>query len=207
MLFNDINWLSKKGSRCKRTDLELWLNLLCSSTSPETRYVVQDDAPEDHSGPLPWVTLTVKLWISEDVASRSLGLIYPTLFPSNRIWNTTLKAVVPLPININTLPEKDYPVGSQVMGLYPDTSCFYRAIIKGGGPGMEQALRGNPAKVSWSLSPYWIPSYSFWIRERVTNGWSSPHSLNDPLLILQNPAGQKRTRTFELELSTRLWRW
>lgn len=53
MLFNDINWLSKKGSRCKRTDLELWLNLLCSSTSPETRYVVQDDAPEDHSGPLP----------------------------------------------------------------------------------------------------------------------------------------------------------
>lgn len=41
------------------------------------------------------------------------------------------------------------------MGLYPDTSCFYRAIVKGGGPNMEQALKGNPAKVSLDqLSAY-----------------------------------------------------
>ncbi|PWN52756.1 hypothetical protein IE53DRAFT_253595 [Violaceomyces palustris] len=53
-------------------------------------------------------------------------------------WNTTLKAIVPLPESVATLPPQDYPVGAQVMGLYPDTSCFYRATVKGGGPGITK---------------------------------------------------------------------
>ncbi|EPQ32258.1 uncharacterized protein PFL1_00455 [Pseudozyma flocculosa PF-1] len=61
--------------------------------------------------------------------------------PLGPTWNTTLKAIVPLPESVSTLPPIDYPVGAQVMGLYPDTSCFYRATVQGGGPGI---LRPTP---------------------------------------------------------------
>lgn len=52
------------------------------------------------------------------------------------IYKTTLKAILPLPdpeapvgspAHLNVYPE--FPVGSTVMALYPDTSCFYRAEV------------------------------------------------------------------------------
>ncbi|KAN0066095.1 hypothetical protein ACQY0O_000188 [Thecaphora frezii] len=58
--------------------------------------------------------------------------------PLGPTWNTTLKAIVPLPESVQTLPPVDYPKGAQVMGLYPDTSCFYRATVHGGGPGITR---------------------------------------------------------------------
>lgn len=54
----------------------------------------------------------------------------------DRIYKTTLKAILPLPdpdapagspAHLNVYPE--FPVGSTVMALYPDTSCFYRAEV------------------------------------------------------------------------------
>ncbi len=53
-------------------------------------------------------------------------------------FNTTLKAIVPLPHSAATLPKRDYTVGSKVLALYPETSCFYTATIKGGGPGLHK---------------------------------------------------------------------
>ena len=54
----------------------------------------------------------------------------------SRSYNTTLRSLIPLPdpsappnsaMHPNSYEE--YPVGSIVMGLYPDTSCFYRAEV------------------------------------------------------------------------------
>lgn len=54
----------------------------------------------------------------------------------DRIYKTTLKAILPLPdpdaptgssAHLDVYPE--FPVGSTVMALYPDTSCFYRAEV------------------------------------------------------------------------------
>jgi SGF29 tudor-like domain len=54
----------------------------------------------------------------------------------SRSYNTTLRSLIPLPdpsappnsaIHPNSYEE--YAVGSIVMGLYPDTSCFYRAEV------------------------------------------------------------------------------
>ena len=54
----------------------------------------------------------------------------------DRIYKTTLKAILPLPdpdaptgspAHLSLYPE--FPVGSTVMALYPDTSCFYRAEV------------------------------------------------------------------------------
>ncbi|KAG2344541.1 hypothetical protein BDR05DRAFT_999285 [Suillus weaverae] len=51
-------------------------------------------------------------------------------------YNTTLRAIIPLP-DPNALSTsaahlnayQDFPTGSTVMALYPDTSCFYRAEV------------------------------------------------------------------------------
>lgn len=51
-------------------------------------------------------------------------------------YNTTLRAIIPLP-DPNTSPSnaahpnayQEFPAGSIVMALYPDTSCFYRAEV------------------------------------------------------------------------------
>ena len=54
----------------------------------------------------------------------------------NRIYKTTLKSILPLPdpdapagspAHLTVYPE--FSVGSTVMALYPDTSCFYRAEV------------------------------------------------------------------------------
>jgi len=58
------------------------------------------------------------------------------LTSDHRIYKTTLKTILPLPdpdapvgspAHLNVYPE--FPVGSTVMALYPDTSCFYRAEV------------------------------------------------------------------------------
>ena len=53
-----------------------------------------------------------------------------------RTYQATLKSIIPLP-DPETLPNNAshpnsypiFPVGSAVMALYPDTSCFYRAEV------------------------------------------------------------------------------
>ncbi|PWN33958.1 uncharacterized protein FA14DRAFT_191065 [Meira miltonrushii] len=81
-----------------------------------------------------WIMATVIECINND---RNRYVVRDDEDEGMPTYNTTLKAVVPLPENLNTLPLDDYKVGTHVLGLYPDTSCFYRAIVRGGGPGLN----------------------------------------------------------------------
>lgn len=81
-----------------------------------------------------WIMATVIECINND---RNRYVVQDEEDPAMPTYNTTLKAVVPLPESLSTLPQEDYRVGTQVLGLYPDTSCFYRAIVRGGGPGLN----------------------------------------------------------------------
>ncbi|UZJ52220.1 hypothetical protein CBS101457_001540 [Exobasidium rhododendri] len=80
-----------------------------------------------------WIMATITDCINNDRNRYVVQDAEDTVMPT---YNTTLKAIVPLPESLSTLPLDDYKVGTQVMGLYPDTSCFYQAIVRGGGPGV-----------------------------------------------------------------------
>ncbi|KAK7048358.1 SAGA-associated factor 29 [Favolaschia claudopus] len=67
-------------------------------------------------------------------------------------YNTTLKAIIPLPdpnapagspSHLSSYHE--YPPGSTVMALYPDTSCFYRAEVISTPKYSQQAGRATPS--------------------------------------------------------------
>lgn len=49
-------------------------------------------------------------------------------------WNTTLKSIIPLPIpdQPETFPSTPLSPGTDVLGLYPDTTTFYLGKIKSG---------------------------------------------------------------------------
>ena len=55
-------------------------------------------------------------------------------------WNTSIDSIVPLPVDLDSLPPAPYAVGTRVLALYPDTSCFYWATIQGGGPAMNGSV-------------------------------------------------------------------
>lgn len=80
-----------------------------------------------------WIMATVIECINND---KNRYVVQDEEDPAMPTYNTTLKAVVPLPDHSRTLPPEDYKPGTHVLGLYPDTSCFYRAIVRGGGPGL-----------------------------------------------------------------------
>ncbi|PWN25125.1 hypothetical protein BDZ90DRAFT_234339 [Jaminaea rosea] len=102
-------------------------------------------APEDDSDT--WILAIIlecihndkNRYVVQDVEIDDVTHVAPT-------FNTTLKALVPLPESVATLPERDYAVGTEVMALYPDTSCFYRAVVKGGGPRLESVGRKQREK-------------------------------------------------------------
>ncbi|KAH9445264.1 hypothetical protein MJO28_001568 [Puccinia striiformis f. sp. tritici] len=47
-------------------------------------------------------------------------------------WNTTLKSIIPLPVKDqpDTYPPAPLPPGTTVLGLYPETTSFYRGKVK-----------------------------------------------------------------------------
>ncbi|TFY51916.1 hypothetical protein EVG20_g10780, partial [Dentipellis fragilis] len=68
-------------------------------------------------------------------------------------YNTTLRAIIPLPdaeapassaAHLNAYQE--FPVGSTVMALYPDTSCFYRAEVVASPRDLHPSGRNPAAK-------------------------------------------------------------
>lgn len=89
-----------------------------------------------------WIMATVIECINND---RNRYVVQDDEDAAMPKYNTTLKAIVPLPESLQTLPIEDYKMGTQVLGLYPDTSCFYRAVVRGGGPGLNGKIT---AKVS-----------------------------------------------------------
>ncbi|KAJ6508795.1 SGF29 tudor-like domain-containing protein [Mycena sanguinolenta] len=87
----------------------------------KNRYEVQDPEPQENGQP---------------------GLCY----------NTTLKAIIPLP-DLNApvgspshlSSYQEFPPGSTVMALYPDTSCFYRAEVISTPKYTQQTGRATPS--------------------------------------------------------------
>ncbi|WFD05007.1 hypothetical protein MVES1_000332 [Malassezia vespertilionis] len=70
-------------------------------------------------------------------------------------WNTTTKSIVPLPNSIESLPHEDYAQGTRVLALYPDTSCFYNATVRGGGPHLQwQATKIKKREQDALTAPY-----------------------------------------------------
>lgn len=53
--------------------------------------------------------------------------------------------ILPLPTSLATMPASDYPPNTRVLAMYPDTSCFYGATVKSGGPGLTR--NSNIAKL------------------------------------------------------------
>ncbi|PWZ02801.1 hypothetical protein BCV70DRAFT_6582 [Testicularia cyperi] len=60
-------------------------------------------------------------------------------------YKVGMDSIIPLPISLQTMPASDYQPGSRVLGMYPDTSCFYGAVVKSGGPGLTR--NANIAKL------------------------------------------------------------
>ena len=74
----------------------------------------------------------------------------------NRCYNTTLRAIIPLPdpdappdspSHLNAYPE--FPARSTVMALYPDTSCFYRAEVIASPKEMQVTGRVSTIESLW----------------------------------------------------------
>lgn len=106
---------------------------LSSSGPSSSNQIAATTATPDDEGET-WIMATIIECINNDRNRYVVQDAEDTAMPT---YNTTLKAIVPLPESLQTLPPEDYKIGTQVMGLYPDTSCFYQAIVRGGGPGMN----------------------------------------------------------------------
>ncbi|KAE8209470.1 hypothetical protein CF327_g6546 [Tilletia walkeri] len=103
-----------------------------------------------------WIMATVEECINNDRNRYVVRDLEDEGQTAAATWNTTLKAIVPLPENVHTLPPHDYTPGSQVMALYPDTTCFYRATVVSGGPGLHKLTAAKAAKKEQELlnQPY-----------------------------------------------------
>jgi hypothetical protein len=90
---------------------------------------------------------------------------------SLRLYNTTLRSIIPLPDP--TAPQNSashqsaypvFPAGSTVMALYPDTSCFYRAEVVASPSDMHPAGRVSV------LVPVVFAVPSHWTEARCSGG-------------------------------------
>lgn len=78
------------------------------------------------------------MWTARQCECSPRSFIGPLLncYYNARTWHTTLRNIIPLP-DLNAPPDspthlnayQEFPPGSTVMALYPDTSCFYRAQV------------------------------------------------------------------------------
>ncbi|KAG6376983.1 hypothetical protein JVT61DRAFT_1024 [Boletus reticuloceps] len=73
-------------------------------------------------------------------------------------YNTTLRAIIPLPdpnapLNSAAHPNayQEFPARSIVMALYPDTSCFYRAEVIASPRELQPSSRGTLSKLMYKL--------------------------------------------------------
>ncbi|KAF8895532.1 SGF29 tudor-like domain-containing protein [Infundibulicybe gibba] len=111
------------GGGTADTDENTWILAIVTKciNADKNRYEVQDAEPQEDGQP---------------------GLHY----------NTTLRAIIPLP-DPNATPGspshvsayQEFPGGSTVMALYPDTSCFYRAEVIATPKDMQPSGRVTPA--------------------------------------------------------------
>lgn len=78
--------------------------------------------------------------------------------PEQGRYNATLKSLVPLPdsrtaeTRAATYPPQEFPPGTQVMALYPDTTSFYKAWVISGPESV--ASLGEKGKVSRDFLGY-----------------------------------------------------
>ncbi|KAI0322410.1 SGF29 tudor-like domain-containing protein [Amylostereum chailletii] len=82
-----------------------------------------------------WILAKVLRSINQDKNRYEVEDAEPDKFPAPK-YKTTLRAILPLPdpdapANSPTHPSAypQFPTGTTVLGLYPETSCFYRAQV------------------------------------------------------------------------------
>ncbi|KAF8516827.1 SGF29 tudor-like domain-containing protein [Hysterangium stoloniferum] len=110
------------------------------------------DHGSNEGDPETWILAVVKKCINQDKNRYEVQDIEEQdNGQPGQSWNTTLRNLIPLPdplappnsaMHPNSYEE--YPVGSIVMGLYPDTSCFYRAEVVAA-PGARSAIPSKNA--------------------------------------------------------------
>lgn len=60
----------------------------------------------------------------------------------NRLWQTNLKSIIPLPTGSSDTRLDEFIRGSQVLGLYPETTSFYRATVVNTPSGGKKSTNG-----------------------------------------------------------------
>jgi len=112
---------AKSANGAADTDENTWILALVTRWIEKQRYEVQDAEPQEDGQP---------------------GLVY----------TTTLKAIIPLPdptappgSPAHVSSYQEFPAGSTVMALYPDTSCFYRAEVIATPKDFQPPGRGPPS--------------------------------------------------------------
>ncbi|RSH90860.1 hypothetical protein EHS25_010036 [Saitozyma podzolica] len=90
------------------------------------------DKAEDETGEEAWILATIRKCINQDKMRYEVQ----DADDANTSWNTTLRSIIPLPdpsappsSSANPSNLEDYPKGTQVLGLYPETTSFYRATV------------------------------------------------------------------------------
>ncbi|KAF8635951.1 hypothetical protein AX15_000117 [Amanita polypyramis BW_CC] len=112
---------AKSSSGGADTDENTWILALVTRCINADNYEVQDAEPQEDGQP---------------------GLLY----------TTSLRAIIPLPDPTAPVGSpahvgsyQGFPVGSTVMALYPDTSCFYRAEVTATPKDLQTPGRGPPS--------------------------------------------------------------
>ncbi|ETW81917.1 hypothetical protein HETIRDRAFT_384414 [Heterobasidion irregulare TC 32-1] len=99
----------------------------------------KNDVANGDSDDTTWILARVTRCINQDKNRYEVQDIEPQDDGQpGQCYNTTLRAIIPLP-DLEASPSnaahlnayREFPVGSTVMALYPDTSCFYRAEVIG----------------------------------------------------------------------------
>lgn len=161
---------SNKADQVPKDEYEGWImaTVVECINNDRNRYVVRDDDPDVEyvlhcfASPLfllhprmlsgffffafmvslasMWQLCALPLLFSRNKESHLLTGELGFFFSHRTLYNTTLKAIVPLPESSATLPPRDYPSGHKVLAVYPDSTTFYPATILGGGPGLTRGI-------------------------------------------------------------------
>lgn len=92
--------------------------------------------PSDHNNEDQWIMAKVVKCISGDRNRYEVEDVDEEGRAAEKqfSWNTTLKSIIPLPVKDqpDSYPPGTLPPGTPVLGLYPETTSFYKGKIKSG---------------------------------------------------------------------------
>ncbi|EFP86951.1 hypothetical protein PGT21_031068 [Puccinia graminis f. sp. tritici] len=139
------------GSTSKKTDSSSTMSARPTSLRIDRRVAFRDQLPllpgrlvafkcprkpSDHPAEEHWIMAKVVKCISGDRNRYEVEDVDEEGRKGSKqfSWNTTLKSIIPLPVkdHPDTYPPAVLPPGTTVLGLYPDTTTFYKGKVKSG---------------------------------------------------------------------------